>query len=760
MLRQLMRDFHKRVPVSRCVELFGYLNERVLTTYAGDCLAILGLTGADCECLEQSEIDDLANQQQRARRLLGQDFHFYEYLFRRQTGKLYSTELFAAILKLGPKQKTSILSPKKSSALLGHGLDRRAAEVARAAEGFASLAGDRIAYRLLTRNESFQMLRRLLNFTPELLGRQRPVCDEFIGFQLADGDIDSLPADGHLKVEKWFLRVLTLTELAAESRPLMFEPIQRIQGNFFVCTEWHAREDGKETVNKTRDVTNNFKGAGAVSLSTKKTPLADEGDVLDVGELGDIQRRMRRGELVGNFSLTAVAFDEDLAEMDRTAHEIERALAMIDCKLRPERLNQLGAYLAAIPGNYGYQLRRIKIMDSNAADLGLWFAPALGDSRNIDLDAPSLMRVETDQFTGYDLNLHWGGKGHTAIVGGSRSGKSFLLNVIIRNLRQKYDAFVLIFDKGRSFRWTVEKLGGSYFELSLASKSFEKFTLNPFAVQETQANVDFLTSFVRFLMERDDLPLTSEELAKVHERVNNLFKLEVSDRRLGLLEVLLGNLGKRLRRWCQGGQYGWVFDNERDTLSLSDFQCFEFQGMEKYPDVREALFMLIFHRADQLIFDAAQIGRVKVFAIDEAWSILGTETGRARVEESVRTGGKNNNMVIVSTQSVAELSEKDILLECCQTRLFLSNPEFNREKYGKVFNLTPAKLEKIAGLIPQQQFMLDRPDIAKVLNLRADEETKWLASNDPKSNAIRERFRVEHGERWLEELVNANGGAR
>jgi len=40
-----------------------------------------------------------------------------------------------------------------------------------------------------------------------------------------------------------------------------------------------------------------------------------------------------------------------------------------------------------------------------------------------------------------------------------------------------------------------------------------------------------------------------------------------------------------------------VFDNADDTITFSRFQCFDFQGMNQYPEAMEPLLFYILHRA-------------------------------------------------------------------------------------------------------------------------------------------------------------------
>jgi len=54
-------------------------------------------------------------------------------------------------------------------------------------------------------------------------------------------------------------------------------------------------------------------------------------------------------------------------------------------------------------------------------------------------------------------------------------------------------------------------------------------------------------------------------------------------------------VAEHLHKWVGDGQYGSLFDNIEDNLTLARFQCFDFEGMDKYPQVLEPLLFYILH---------------------------------------------------------------------------------------------------------------------------------------------------------------------
>jgi len=341
------------------------------------------------------------------------------------------------------------------------------------------------------------------------------------------------------------------------------------------------------------------------------------------------------------------------------------------------------------------------------------------------------------------------------ILGRTGAGKSFLLNFLITNL-QKYDPWTFIFDLGGSFESLTQLFGGSYVRVGINSPDF---TINPFSLPPTKENLDFLALFVKVLVQGAvPIELNPTEERDLYQQIENLYSVDPALRTLGVLANTLGHrLADRLSKWTQGGQFGFLFDNPEDTISFSRFQCFDFQRMSQYPELLEPLLFYILHRANSVIADR-QIGTTfKAFFIDEAWVFLKNPSIQRYVIEALKTWRKANAAMILSTQSLDELRRSDVLdviIESCPTKLFLANPDMDRELYRRQFHLNENEVELISALIPKQQFLIKTPDLAKVANLMVDPKSYWLYTNDPFDNRRRKEAFEAHGfEKGLEVLA-------
>ena len=216
-------------------------------------------------------------------------------------------------------------------------------------------------------------------------------------------------------------------------------------------------------------------------------------------------------------------------------------------------------------------------------------------------------------------------------------------------------------------------------------------------------------------------------------------------------------MSEPLRKWAGDGQYARLFDNGEDNLSFACFQCFDFEGMDRYPEILEPLLFYILHRANATILASEHTTAFKVVVLDEAWRFFRNRTIQSYIVEALKTWRKKNAALILATQSGDDLYRSDLLpviVESCPTKMFLANPGMDRAAYRERFHLNQTEADLVAGLIPKQQFLLKRPHLAKVVNLHVDPTEYWLYTNSPHDNVRRQDAFEKYGfERGLEILA-------
>lgn len=812
-LKRIFKNYEETGSFNELVNLYGFVDEHVFLTKTGDLGVILEVRGVDYECLDGATIDGLTKRLESALKLFDERYRVYQYLFKRnnetipyklygspvvdaaiksriaylesKADTLFSLSIYYVVLYEGfrPSRRLSNIlqefptrpgktlgnlvgnfSTKKQVVLMAAEVGKAQAALLQKIESFILQVSDFLPVRLLDKQEAFRVLKRTLNFDPLKLEQAKLKHDTFLDYYVCESHLEC--HRGHLRLDDYYVKVLTLKEPSAQSFPLILQRLLEVGANYYVVTEWKKEDSGKtrRLIQAKRRHFHNTKHSFFSQVNLNDVPqrdvLTDDSKESQVRELGEaVQQIELQGNYFGQFSLTVVIYDLDLAKVDRACAEFYKVFSVHDAQLYEEKYNLLNAFLAAVPGNYAFNLRYLYVLNTNCADFSFLFTLHCGEPRNRQLRQEYLAVLETNHHTPYFLNLHYRDVAHTMILGRTGAGKSFLLNFLITNL-QKYAPYTFIFDLGGSFESLTHLFGGSYVQVGLECEGFK---INPFSLPPTKENLDFLALFLKVLMQgsgdQEPDPATERDL---YHQIENLYAVDPALRTLSVLSNILGHgMAERLAKWTRGGQFGFLFDNAEDTISFSRFQCFDFQKMSQYPELLEPLLFYILHRANAVIADREIGSAFKAFFIDEAWVFLKNLSIQRYVVEALKTWRKHNAAMVLSTQSLDELRRSDILdviIESCATKIFLANPDMDRDLYRRQFHLNENEVELIAGLIPKQQFLIKTPELAKVANLTVDPKSYWLYTNDPYDNRKRKEAFEKYGfEKGLEVLA---GGVR
>ena len=234
---------------------------------------------------------------------------------------------------------------------------------------------------MLDKQEAFRVLKRTLNFRPDKLELAKLKYDTFLDYYLPESPIEC--HRGHLRVDDYYVKVLTLKEPSAQSFPLIFKRLLEVEANYYVVTEWKKEDSGKmrRTIQTKRRHFHNTKRSFASQVSLNDAPtqdvLLDDSKESQVRELGEgIKEIELHGNYFGQFSLTVVIYDLDMAKVDRACADFYKVFSVHDAQLYEENYNLLNAFLAAVPGNHVFNLRSSVSAEHQLCGLLLSLHPA------------------------------------------------------------------------------------------------------------------------------------------------------------------------------------------------------------------------------------------------------------------------------------------------------------------------------------------------------------------------------------------------
>ena len=800
---RIRRDYQDAGSVNGLLSLWGFVDDWTFLTKAGHVGLVYHLRGVDYEGLSYPQRHALVHRFEAGLRLLDEHCRVYQYLLKRTVAPfnagtcpqpianeaiqrraaylnsrrqdLYDLSLYIVLLYEAPhilRRSTTLqglwaapreavrawLSSDHLFQAIESELDRAIGALHHKAQGFEVQISDFGSERL-RKADAFRFFRELLNYNPAVVDAARLTHDTHLDYFVSDSSVDC--HRDHLLVGDRIVKVLTTKEPPSQTFAFLLQDLYEIPGEFIACLEWQriASDRMRRDVQSRRRHFFNKRVSLVNYVAPETRPeemLVDDSANATVRQLGDALTELEvNGHFFGHCSLTLVLHGTEPRALQHQTAEAMKAMAIHDGSLFDETYNLLNAWLAIVPGNGAQNLRRLALLETNAADLSFLFTLDHGEAISSHLRREALAVFETPHHTPYAFNLHVQDVGHTLVLGATGSGKSFLLNFLITHA-QKYAPQTVVLDVGHSYRKLATLLGGRYLEVGLRQRTV---TINPFALEPTPEHLHFLHSFVRVLLEGDDGYRVSElEDREIYESVENLYVLDRSQRRLFTLANLLPRaLAARLHKWIGEGRYASLFDNVEDTLTVERLQVFDFEAMRAYPALLEPLLFYVLHRVIARIQDPAEAAALKVCVMDEAWRFIQHPTLRSYVQEGLKTWRKHNAAMVLATQTVEDFASADLLrtiVESCPTKLLLANPALDRRHYAELFQLNDMELDLLTGLIPRQQILLKRPDLAKVLTLAVDPKSYWIYTNTPIDNArVAETFREYGFEAGLDRLA-------
>lgn len=360
------------------------------------------------------------------------------------------------------------------------------------------------------------------------------------------------------------------------------------------------------------------------------------------------------------------------------------------------------AFWAQLPGNFAMRPRLSPITSRNFSAMAPFHNFPVGRATGNHWGNAMAVLVSKAK-SNYYFSLHasdpkdpTGGSkkdvGHTSIYGQVGSGKTVLIGFLVC-MNRKLDVTQVIFDKDYGLEILIRALGGCY----LAIQNKKKTGFNPLQLDPTPGNTEFMSQWLQQLAKNPNRPLTVRESKDLEKSLQGTLALEQKYRRLSRLIEFLDKrdpegLYARLSKWCAdtGGEYAWVFDNERDSVieimgknATIGFDVTDFiDNQTTCPPIT----MYLFHLTKELMD-----GRRLICWMDEFWKLLGDPTFQDFAKDGLKTARKKNGAFAFATQSVGDGLDSPIardIVEQTATKIFLPNGEARPEEYIDVLGLS------------------------------------------------------------------------
>jgi type IV secretion system protein VirB4 len=474
-----------------------------------------------------------------------------------------------------------------------------------------------------------------------------------------------------------------------------------------------------------------------IRLAEKRLNSADDDAISQREELIVLRDLLQSGHVsCGKYHFSLLVSSASAEQVVKDTNTLAQPFADLGIMTTLSTLSLPAAYLAQLPGVYTLRPRLVAVSSQNYADLACLhnFHP---HKRHGNPWGDAIAILKSPGGGGYYLNLHdsQAGRddfnektpGNTAIIGKTGSGKTMLMTVM-QQLMQKYRnpatfaesatlkrLTTVYFDKDRAAEMAIRQMGGRYFRIRTGVPT----GFNPFALAPTRRNISFIKRLVRMLCRRSGKPLDPRDEERISTAVDTIMlDYPPEYRRYGitrLLEVLpepptkdarTNGLRIRLKQWAQGGEFGWVFDNEADTFDISDIDNVGIDGTEFLDDedIRGPITFYLLYRVTSLLD-----GRRLVMFMDEFWKWLADVEFSRFSLNMLKVIRKLNGIFVPATQSPDEIVKHPIapaIIEQCGTQIFLANPKASHADYVEKMKVPDSVYHLVRNLDPGERYMV------------------------------------------------------
>ena len=622
---------------------------------------------------------------------------------------------------------------------------RMLAELQKTAALLAGNLHSTIGLRLLDRQSTFQFFSYLFNLEDWAeWGQLREEVN-------VDRQIVQAPVaweSDHLRIGRRFVQMYSLKTTPEASRPCLFSDLLKLDCDSILCSTWRPKSSAtaRREIDQQEKFISFFK-VGVLSrvMAGKDTASLDTGAGAKaannaVDDLSDVIRALDK-KAHGEFSLRLLVAARSANELHSISPTVHRVFVEARAQIMEETLGNLSAFYAMFPGNARFNVFPMWLAEDHHARMSSIYAPNLGHPHSDDLDAEYLNVYETRTGTPFFQDAYVDGVRVQLILGPTGSGKSVMGNGTIAH-KQKYGGFTYIFDIGGSYESVVELYGG---RVDRIGKDGPR--VNPFTLEPTESNIQFLYSFIKLLLTNGGAELEPENDDVIHKAVQDMYLLDASNRRLSNL-FLPKNLDRYLSKWMGRGVYSAIFDNVEDSLSLSRIQCFDFQGVNnaQYADLIEPLMVWILRRINDVLYNPANLGVPKHILIEEIFSSMKNKQLLDGALASIKTVRKNLGGVTMIGQSAEDFgANADSIVNSCTSFLFLRDATFNRKRYAELFKMNEQQLTLFESLEDREALYMRRDGLTKVIRLNLDSRSYAAFSTKPKDRVRRSKLIARYG---------------
>jgi conjugation system TraG family ATPase len=393
---------------------------------------------------------------------------------------------------------------------------------------------------------------------------------------------------------------------------------------------------------------------------------------------------------------------------ERLALQSKVVAAMVRMGVAPhhETVGCAQIWWAGIPGNAG-DLPVNETFDSFVDTAVCWFVP---ESNGRNSQSPFGLRLG-DRQTGIPLHVDLSDEPmrrglitnrNKFVLGGSGSGKSFFINLLVRSYFEQ-DAHLVLVDVGGSYKTLCELLGGTY----LAYSDEQPIRFNPFRLADGETmdieKKESIKALLLALWKRSSETYTQAEYVALSNALQEYYRRLETEPALfpcfdSFYEWMQTEFGPRLeaeglrekdfdlqnflyvlKPYHKGGEYDWLLNaREQQNFLHQRLIVFELDAIKDHPILFPVVTIVIM---DVYISKMRKLKGVrKVILLEEAWKAIAKEGMSEYIRYLFKTVRKFFGEAIVVTQEVEDIISspvvKNTIINNADCKILLDQSKF------------------------------------------------------------------------------------
>ena len=437
-----------------------------------------------------------------------------------------------------------------------------------------------------------------------------------------------------------------------------------------------------------------------------------------------INEAVASGRLPVKAHFNVLAWSDDQTKVKDLKNLVSSAMSQMDATAKQETDGQAQIWFAGLPGNQS---------DFPMNDTFDTFLEQAGCLFNLETNYTSSLSAYGirfgDRLTGKPLNLDisnepydlgWINNRSKFCLGGSGSGKSFLLNHMLRSYYEQ-GSHIVVMDIGHSYRGLCDLVNGYYFTYTQEDPiKFNPFYLSEGDVMDTEMRESIKTLLLA-LWKKDDEPYTRSEYIAISNALTlylahleknpdifpcfNTFYEFLMEEYMQVLEngkvkekdFDIGNFLFVLNPYFRGGEFDYLLNATENLDMLHERMIiFELDNLKDHPILFPVTVMVIM----QLVISKMRKlkGIRKIMLIEECWKAIAKPGTAEYIRYLFKTMRKFYGEPIVVTQEIEDIISspivKNAIINNSDCKILL-----DQSKYENKFDI----IQKLLGLTDKEK---------------------------------------------------------